>query len=103
MVYITAELPSLAWLLSKRLGPLAVLPSRKQPMEKELAEAGRAWCFPHTVILYLSVLPRVFGTKETRRRSHCPRGLQSKQMLALRLLEIFQMNYSSVENSFLTK
>lgn len=103
MVYIIAELPALAWLLSKCVRSLAALSSCRQPMERQV---GRSWTGPllpspgHPL---LSVSPKVFGTEETRRQGQSPRGLQSKQMLALGLLENFQINYFSVENSFLTK
>lgn len=81
-------------------GSLAALSSHMQPVE---SWAGQILCFPCLVILYLSVSPRVFRAEETRRQGYCPRGLQSKQMLALGLLENFQINYLSVENGFLTK
>jgi len=105
MVHIIAELSALAWPLSECLGVTGctLLSHTAHGKKGQLAESGWTLCFSCPAILYLSVLPRLFDTEETKRQGHASRGLQSKQMLALGLLENFQMNYFSVENSFLTK
>lgn len=81
---------------------LTALCPHRQPREK-WAGRSRTDCLLPLPSDPLFVSPRVFGTEETRRQGHCPRGLLSKQMLALRLLENFQTNYLSVENSSLNK
>lgn len=82
MVYIFAAFPAPMQLLPPEcIRVIHSLPSplTDSPWKGEMAEAGWTLYFPRLVSLYLSVLPRVSDTEETRRGGHGPRGLNPRR------------------------